>query len=244
MIMKSIFKRNENKYLVSKEQAEAFQNILSQYMELDKFGEYLVQNIYYDTKNWDLIRTSIEKPLYKEKVRLRCYNIPNNESKLFLELKKKYKGIVYKNRITIPYNKFPEISQSSVMHLVTKRDSQISRELSFFMEKYNVCGKIYIAYRRKAFTETEQKELRVTFDSDIRFRLEKLDFLNPDEGIILLPKDKIVMEIKAPGIIPLWMARALSENKIFPAPFSKYGKCYTGFIIKQPEIKTKELLSA
>ena len=250
MIMASIFKRNESKYLISKEQCTVFQSIISKHMEQEHYGEYLVQNIYFDTENWDIIRTSIEKPLYKEKMRLRCYGIPSNESNFFLELKKKYNGIVYKYRIPIPHNDFFDLSHIHDMNIAATDDLQVYREMKHFMEKYNVSGKIYICYRRIAYTGDinlqpyAQSELRVTFDSDIRFRLEKLHFLNPFESSIILPKDKIVMEIKTPGIIPLWMARALSELEIFPMPFSKYGKCYTGYLVKKPEINIKELLSA
>ena len=239
--MQSIFERHENKYLISKEQCVRCQKIISQQMEPDSYCQYMVQNIYYDNEAWDVIRTSIEKPKYKEKMRLRCYDIPNKESKVFLELKKKYKGIVYKRRAAIPFN---DLSFRSTGDIISVQNSQIFRELNFYMTKNQVMEKIYIAYRRTAFTGIEEKDLRVTFDADIRFRLDKLDFLNPELGIFLLPKDIFVMEIKALGGMPLWMARFLCENEIFPTPFSKYGKCYTGFIIKQQEINRKELLSA
>ena len=51
---------------------------------------YNIYNIYYDTDNSDVIRHSISKPYYKEKLRLRSYYIPNNSNdKVFLELKRK-----------------------------------------------------------------------------------------------------------------------------------------------------------
>ena len=230
------FIRHEKKYLVTKEQAEVFKGILSQYMKPDKHGEYLVQNIYFDNENWDVIRTSIEKPLYKEKMRLRCYGIPNKESRVFLELKKKYKGMVYKRRDVITHD---DLLFNSALEITTQERSQIFRELNFYMRKTQVTEKIYIAYKRTAFNGIEHKDLRVTFDADICFRLDNLDFLDPNYGTLLLPKDKIVMEIKTLGGMPVWMAQALSEHKIYPAPFSKYGRCYTGFILKQPDIRTK-----
>ena len=239
--MQSNFNRNEKKYIISKEQCIEFQKLFSQYMKPDQFGENLVQNLYFDTENWDVIRTSIEKPLYKEKLRLRCYDMPNKESTVFLELKKKFKGIVYKRRIALP---FRELSYRSVQDLAAEESSQISQELCFYIKRNSVFEKVYISFKRTAFTGREQKDLRVTFDSDIRFRLEKLDFFNPDYGTFLLPKNTIVMEIKAGGGMPLWMAHTLCEHKVFPVSFSKYGKCYTGFIIKQPEFKNKETLSA
>ena len=239
--MQSFFKRHEKKYLISKEQYATFQKILSQHMEPDKYGEYLVQNIYFDNEAWDVIRSSTEKPLFKEKMRLRCYNIPDQKSKVFVELKKKFKGIVYKRRVAVP---FDEMLSGSVGDVIAAENSQISRELNFYMERNAVKEKIYIAYRRNAFVEKEQRYFRITFDNDIRFRLERLDFFNPKDGIVLLPKNKILMEVKALGVMPLWLVKLLNENNVFPTAFSKYGKCYTDYIMCKTEKQKEELLSA
>ena len=239
--MQNIFERHEKKYLISKEQSVAFRKIILQHMEPDQYSEYLVQNIYYDNEGWDVIRRSIEKPMYKEKMRLRCYDIPNNESKVFLELKKKYKGVVYKRRLEILYK---DLIFKSTKDIVAAYNSQFLRELNFFMIKNLVLEKIYISHSRIAFSGKEQKGLRVTFDADICFRLDKLDFLHPDKGNLILPKDKILLEIKSLSGMPLWMARFLCENKIFPTAFSKYGRCYTDYIIRQTKIKKEDLLSA
>jgi len=223
------FKRYEEKYLISKDQCAELRKAISRRMEPDFFGEYLVQNLYYDTENWDVIRASAEKPFYKEKMRLRCYDIPCNESRVYLEFKKKYRGIVYKRRASIPFN---ELSCRSVRDIAAMESSQVFREFNFYMKKNSVLEKIYIVYRRAALAGTDYGDLRVTFDADIRFRLKRLDYLNPDDGTLLLPRDKIIMEIKSPGGMPLWMSRLLCENKIFPTGFSKYGECYTGYIRK------------
>ena len=139
----NVFERHEKKYLISKLQADAVQKILLQYMEPDKYGEYLVQNIYYDNEIWDVIRISAEKPRYKEKMRLRCYDIPNKDSKVFLELKKKYKGIVYKRRVEIPYG---DLSFKFIRDIAAEQNSQILRELYFYITKNLVMEKLYIVY--------------------------------------------------------------------------------------------------
>ena len=234
--MQSIFKRYEKKYLITREQYSALSEILPRYITPDKFGEYLVQNLYYDTENWDVIRASIEKPLFKEKLRLRCYGLRHQESKLFLELKKQYKGVVYKRRIAVPIN---ACSGKTVRDIVPGETSQISRELDFYLKNNAVNEKIYISFKRTAFAGIEDKGLRVTFDTDIRFRLDRLDFLYPDEGLFILPRDKIIMEVKTLGGMPLWMARTLCENEIYPVTFSKYGVCYTNHILNQPETNPK-----
>jgi hypothetical protein len=235
--MQHIFERYEEKYLVCAEQGAEFKKLILRHMEPDQYGEYLVQNLYYDTENWDVVRASTQKPLYKEKMRLRCYNMPHTNSKLFLELKKKFAGIVYKRRIAIP---FTALSSRSVHDVVKEENSQIARELDFYLNQHDVFQRMYIAYRRIAFTSTAQQSstecegLRVTFDSDIRFRLDHLDYANPDNGYGILPQGTMVMEIKTQGGVPLWMARSLAENRIFPMAFSKYGVCYSSYNVKQP----------
>jgi hypothetical protein len=229
--MQSIFKRYERKYIVTREQYASLENVLSRHLEPDAFGEYLVQNLYYDTDGWDVIRASIEKPAYKEKMRLRCYGEMNQESKLFFELKKKYKGIVYKRRMAVPAKTLPA---GSVLDVVPDGASQIARELDYYMKTNAVSGKIYISYWRTAFAGIADRELRVTFDTDIRFRLDCLDSFHPGDGHFILPRDKMLMEVKTPGGMPVWLARALCENKIFPTAFSKFGVCYTNHILKKP----------
>ena len=228
--MQSIFKRYEKKYFITEKQQKVLRKTLPQYMIPDQYGEYLVQNLYYDTDNWDVIRTSIEKPAYKEKMRLRCYGEATGDSKFYLELKKKFKGVVYKRRIAIPEQ---SLIEDSVRGIVSATHSQISRELDFYLQSNTVSEKIYISYQRVAFAGIEDSELRVTFDTDIRFRLDDLRFANSSADQIILPKGMILMEIKALGGMPLWMARVLSENEIFPTTFSKFGVCYTDHIYRQ-----------
>lgn len=232
--MESSFKRYEKKYLVTRGQAAAFQAALARHMEPDLFGEYLVQNLYYDTEDWQVVRASIEKPLYKEKMRLRCYGAPHPESELYLELKKKYDGIVYKRRIALPAQ---ALERRGVREALAADGSQIARELDCYMRANAPSERIYIAYRRTAFIGTGDPGLRVTFDDDVRFRLDLLDFSHPGVGGAILPRDKLLLEIKTFSAIPLWMARHLSEAGMFPTAFSKFGACYTDRILKQPERK-------
>ena len=230
--MQSIFKRYEKKYIITREQYAALEDALLRHMKPDSFGEYLVQNLYFDTDGWDVVRASIEKPLYKEKMRLRCYGEMSQESELFLEIKKKYKGMVYKRRIAIPAKILPA---GSVLSVVSANASQIAREFDFYIKTNTVSEKVYISYHRAAFVGIADRDLRVTFDTDIRFRLDGLDYSHPGDGHFILPRDKMLMEVKTPGGMPLWVARTLCENKIFPTTFSKFGVCYTNHIFKKFE---------
>ena len=234
--MQSIFKRREYKYLITREQGSALQQLISQYMSIDQHGEYLVQNLYYDTADWDIIRKSIEKPLYKEKLRLRFYDHYTPKSQGFLELKKKFDGVVYKRRIAFPLGEF---KSRSVGEIASANDSQISREIDFYLRQNQVSEKIYIAYKRITYTGIADKNFRITFDRDIFFRLNPLNtFDNYDPGIDhpILDQDRIVMEIKITGAMSLWLAQTFSENNIFPLSFSKFGVCYTKHISKWQNI--------
>lgn len=235
--MQSVFERYEKKYLITGEQYSAVRALLSGRMQPDHYGKYPVQNLYYDTPAADVIRASIEKPAYKEKMRLRCYGSCDLNSVLFLELKKKCSGIVYKRRIKIHAD---ALLNRTLRSIVASDNAQISKELDFYWKTHLVAPSIYIAYRRKAWAGVQDEGLRVTFDTDIRFRQENLYFENPGQGQAILPQGLMLMEIKTLGGMPLWLSRALSENGIFPVSFSKYGVSYTNYILGRPNIQKTE----
>jgi len=225
--MQHIFKRYEKKYLITHDQAQAIESTLAQYMELDKFGTYWVQNLYFDTENWDVINTSMEKPFYKEKLRMRCYGVPEPESNVFLELKKKYDGVGYKRRVAFPLESLYGRNLADVLTEVGD-NTQIARELSYYLQTTPVTEKMQLTYRRTAYADQLGLGLRITFDTDIRYRLDYLDFANPNEGHEIVP-DHILMEVKTTNNFPLWLAHVFSENNIFRTSFSKYGTCFTDY---------------
>jgi len=239
--MQNIFRRCEKKYLITSEQGMYLQKLVSKYTEIDQQGEYLIKDLYYDTDNWDIISKSIEKLPYKEKLRLRLYGEYNSESQGFLEMKRKYDSIVYKRRIAFPVG---ELKNRRVREIVQADDSQISREIYYFLQKNPVLEKIHIAYKRTAYNGIEDNCLRITFDRDIAFHLydikndyfsEYNTYENNDYQINshqILDSNQILMEIKIVSAMPLWLTGILSENNIFPVSFSKYGVCYARHISK------------
>jgi len=223
--MQAIFKRQEQKYLLTEKQATQLVLAFSEYMQQDVHGTYWVQNLYFDTENWDIINTSIQKPYYKEKMRLRCYGTPETAKYIFLELKKKYAGTVYKRRISLPTDSLAR----SLDQVLEEDGSQIARELQFHLRSANVSEKMYVGYRRKAFAGIDDPSLRLTIDSDILYRPNELNFANPSEGNSILPEHMRLMEIKTASSIPLWLSHFLSENEIYGASFSKIGTCFTDY---------------
>ena len=217
------FKRYEKKYLVTQQQYNALAKVFAARMVPDRFAESTISNIYYDTPDFRLIRRSLDRPAYKEKLRLRTYRTPGADTEAFVEIKKKYDHIVYKRRIAMPYGE----AQAYLDGGAAPEQSQISREIDWFLQFYQgIQPAMCICYDRLALFDKYQPELRVTFDSGIRWRMDDLDLSSGSAGEQLLPHDTCLMEIKIPGTTPLWLARALSENAIFPTHFSKYGAAY------------------
>jgi len=231
------FERVEKKFLLTASQYEALLPLLEEYMEEDEYGEHTVCNIYYDTERYDLIRTSIEKPPYKEKFRLRSYGAADQESSIFAEIKKKSGGIVYKRRVAASPAQIRDFLGGGYL---SHEDAQIQREIQWFLYIYHPKPAVFIAYERKAFTGKEDPGLRVTFDWNIRWRQERLDLCAGTEGEPVMPEERIVMEVKLANAAPLWLAGLLGRLKIYPAGFSKYGACYQQHLIKRFFSERKE----
>ena len=226
--IQSCFKRYEKKYLLTREQYFAVKNGMAPYMKPDGHPRYTICNVYYDTENYDLIRASLEKPVYKEKLRVRSYGVPQRGGKVFIELKKKYDGVVYKRRVTME-----TLGAIKYLRGLQPGDgSQISREIDWFMRFYRPVPKVFIAYDREAYAGRENGELRVTFDRNLRWRDRDID-LRCGEGCRPIDTGgQILMEIKIPGAAPLWLARLLSENRIVSTSFSKYGAYYKQAVLR------------
>lgn len=231
----SVFKRYEKKFLLTLEQYRNIVDFLSDYMVFDKYcvneQVYGLLNVYFDTPDNLLIGRSTEKPIYKEKLRLRSYFPPENgDSKVFFEIKKKYKKCVTKRRAVMNYSEALELIETHEPPKL-KRDNyinnQVVKEICQMFKRYKgLAPRVFIAYDRIAMFGKDDPELRVTFDKNIRTRREDPTFEGGTDGEQLLPEDKILMEIKIPETLPLWLVRYLSENKIFTTSFSKYGKEY------------------
>lgn len=235
--VQSVFKRYEKKYLLDAVQYQKLIKVINEHMKPDKYGKHTICNIYFDTPDFRLIRTSIEKPVYKEKLRLRSYGIPTEDSTVFVEIKKKYDGIVYKRRITMSLRDAYRYLFNGIR---TPENSQIKREIDYFISYYRPIPKMYIAYDRVAYFCEEDPNFRITFDSDIRYRDSDLYLEHGDYGENLIDGEYHLMELKIAGAIPLWLTHALSEFKIYPASFSKYGNIYKKELCEKQTAKPEQ----
>lgn len=233
MAYQTVFKRYELKYLLTQEQKRKILEAMAPYMALDEFGRTTIRNIYFDTNNYRLVRHSIAKPAYKEKLRIRSYHQAVPGSTVFVELKKKYNQVVYKRRVSLP--------EEEAMEWVCKEhlgsmSNQIAKEIDYFLDYYEALRPaVFLSYEREAFYSMDQSDFRVTFDDTILCRQHDLSLESEVYGTPLLPEGMVLMEIKCSGGIPLWMTHALSEEHIYKTSFSKYGTAYQTIIF--PKLK-------
>lgn len=232
MAFQTVFKRYELKYLITLQQKEKILSAIEPYMALDKYGRTTIRNLYFDTDDYRLIRRSIEKPSYKEKLRVRCYSQTQEDTTVFVELKKKYNRVVYKRRIALPEKEAMNWLCSNGIN----PETQISREIDYFLEYYkNLHPTVFLAYQREAYYTKEKSDFRLTFDDNVIFRTEDLSLKSEIYGTPLLEEGLVLMELKCSGGIPLWMTEILSELKTYKISFSKYGTVYREHIY--PKIK-------
>ncbi len=224
----TVFQRVEKKYRMTLDLRDRFLAEIGDYLEPDEYGKSTVCSLYLDTPDRRLIRESIdakgfEKPAYKEKLRMRSYGTPNDDTKVFLEIKKKYKGVVYKRRVRVPLRKAKIYLNGGEK----PTESQIMEEIDWAMHYYGAMGPaMLIACEREAYTVRDNPQLRLTFDTGIRYREFDLDLALGHEGTKLLPDDIVLMEVKTGGAMPLWLAHALDKYQIYPTSFSKYGTAH------------------
>lgn len=217
------FKRKEVKYLINEHERAALQPLLDEYMRPDEHGQSLLCNLYLDTPSNLLIRRSMEHPVYKEKLRLRTYGVAGAHTPAFVEIKKKYRGVVYKRRVAANYSD----AMAALVQKHAPGKGQVANEIDYMFAHYeDLAPRMYLAYEREAFFGVDNRDFRMTFDTDIVARTSDLSLTVEPSGEELLPPGYTLLEVKTAGGMPLWLTHFLSEYELRKAPFSKYGTAY------------------
>ncbi len=226
----TVFKRTETKYLLSEDQFKKLMEIIEPYLRKDQYFKGTNCSIYFDTEDLYLAIHSVEKPLYKEKIRLRSYGVPKLDDIVFLEIKKKFDGIGSKRRLPIKLSDFYRFLETRKLKT---ENEVIKNELGTCFKRYRLKPALYLAYDRTSYCAKDNPTFRVTFDHNVRSRTTDLKLEVGDHGQPYFKTPTIVMEVKALDAYPLWFVRALSKNKLYPASFSKYGRVIEKVIYKQ-----------
>ncbi|MGX7245439.1 VTC domain-containing protein [Enterococcus quebecensis] len=229
--LKKSFQRKEKKYALSEETYHKLREKLAPYMQEDDYGLHTIISLYFDTKNYKMIRHSMSKPMYKEKFRIRSYGVPKKDSTVFLEIKKKVQGVVYKRRMALTYSAAKEyINDSKPVECMDTKDQQVKEEIDWVLSQNELESKVMIAYDRRALFYNEDEDFRITFDFNIRYKKECLSENLTDEGARVAPEIDVLMEVKALGSYPIWFSGILSELNIYPTSFSKYAQTYQRYL--------------
>jgi hypothetical protein len=239
MLNGNVFQRYEKKFILTIQQFEGLLKAIQKQMDLDPYclggQRYHLRNVYFDTIDHQLISNSLLKPDFKEKLRIRKYGRQGDGTSLvFLEVKRKVKGIVTKRRASMSLYEIDAFMEQKIIPARTSYyDQQILNELHYMTRIYDLKKAVFIEYDRLAFFDKEDPEFRVTFDENIMTRYQDYDFESMKSGVSLLMPGQILMEVKVGEAMPLWFAKALSKHKVYLGSFSKYGKAYEFEIAKE-----------
>ncbi|MDO5042471.1 MAG: polyphosphate polymerase domain-containing protein [Slackia sp.] len=243
------FERKEVKYRLSAVQHKAILSAFRGRLAPDVYGSSLVKSVYFDTDKRDMIAHSLEKPLYKEKLRVRSYGTPSESDLVFVEVKKKYDGVVYKRRIAMSYAAaraylggtsyeaacaaYP-LDNPGVSNAFSPVNIQVAREIDAIMHRWGpLRASMLTTCVRTAYGPidesgagvADEEGLRVTFDASLGY----CDLHAPRAGVKTFPligPEETIMEVKSRGPYPLWLADALDACGAYPSSFSKYGEAY------------------
>lgn len=228
--MMRYFKRFEKKYIIDKVQKDLLTHLIEGKLEADDRCKYTLRNLYYDTDNYDLIRASIEKPVYKEKLRLRMYQGADVSTTSFIELKKKVDGIVFKRRLKLNMLDAISFLAGGISPIVEPSDISTLMEIEHFLHNNKVMPKAYITYDRYCLKGISEPDFRMTFDSNIMYQNTDSEFYSLTDTKPIIEPDNTIMEIKTPTSIPIWLSKIMSELEIYPTSFSKYGMAYKTYV--------------
>ena len=223
-VNKNIFKRIEQKYLLTKAHYLALQDILNDYFEKDDYYQSSIYNLYFDNKNNDIIINSIEKPPYKDKIRLRSYLEPKRNDPVFLEIKKKYDGTVYKRRVCLTLEEWNNYYKKNIF---PNHDFQIMKEIDYEIKYFKLKPSFFVAYDRLSYYAKDDENFRITFDNNLRSRKTDLRLKDTKENKHFFDDEYYIMETKSLYGLPLWFTKELVKNGIYPRSFSKLGNIYT-----------------
>lgn len=225
------FNRYEEKFLLREDQKNQLLKYLPKYCTMDPYcadrSVYHVYNLYYDTPDGQLIRESVERPRYKEKLRFRSYRLPVGwEDPVYVEIKKKVDGRINKRRVRLPYGQAREwVENGKNPEFADYEGRQVSAEIEYFLQTHPLKPRYFISYERIAMSAKDGSGIRVTFDSQIKERTADPDFVH-DGGKDLLGPGYCLMEIKTSQNFPLWLTAQLSEMGLYARSFSKVGSAH------------------
>jgi hypothetical protein len=240
------FNRHEFKYVISEDTAQEVLKTIQPHMKRDRHTDeaahYRISSLYFDTAENLFHEEYLREEQFRQKLRLRVYNHPTLLDPCFFEIKKKLEGNVNKRRARLTLGAayawlegrmaMPELSEAFPL------EAPILREINFLREHYRLQPRVVISYLRQAHVGIFDENLRVTMDRQLTQRTTHLHLHETAAASLYLPMDRVVLEVKSNGAVPLWLARMLSQFSCRKQAFSKYSTSYNTPEVNDTAAKT------
>ncbi len=239
-----VFNRYELKFILDKSMAQEMIQALKGHVMLDQYGDgegfYRIINLYYDTEDHLFFHETVNRQEFRQKLRLRAYNKVSIDTPVFLEIKKKYDGVVYKRRTMLTlqdaYAFLAKGQEQQDYSVYDASNVQILGEVAFLKRFYSLAPKVVVSYDRQAFLGIKENDLRITFDSNLRKRESDLKLESGPWGELFMDASSYILEIKVNGRIPLWLAQILSGFQCWRQGYSKYTSSYNAELFQQEQL--------
>ncbi len=223
-----IFKRKEQKYLITLDQYSLLLEQIMPYMRSDKFGvdgRYIVSSLYFDSDDHNIYFETKNKLTFRQKLRLRTYNETGIDETAFFEVKQKHNNVVNKRRMLLPLEEaYHYLEKGDKKHLKDFHTSnlQVLREIDHFRTLYKLKPEMVVSYERHALHGIDNPDLRITFDFNLRCRNDDLLLEHGSDGEQFIDNNLIVLEVKVNDSVPLWLTRILQALQCEQRSASKY----------------------
>lgn len=221
--------RCEYKYLLRGSEIDELRRKIAGQIPPDSHGggkPYTVSSLYFDNADRRLYYQTYDRAPYRYKLRLRVYGEPvGGDADSFFEIKSKLMGNSVKRRLLLPLSENERLWQSGRLpEDISPDDGRIARDILNLIEYDRLEPAAVVSYERLAFAAPGSARLRVTFDSALRIRTDRLDLRLGTGGTAVMPEDFCVLELKSGENLPLWLTRLISEHRLANRSYSKYGQ--------------------
>lgn len=239
--------RYERKYLVPNDRLESLRKRIQPFVSRDPYAppmgdgtfQYTVRSVYFDTPGFNSLYEKWEGVEIRKKLRIRGYDQKDDNSRVFLEVKRKKGDRIWKTRANVPYSKLDEILTLGFVNGVSdeiKGSNEVeARKFLFNMHRFGYRPVNLISYDREPFQGVFEPGLRITFDKNVRAKMwPSLSELYSEAGLRLVWKDHFILEIKYFGEkMPSWIRSVVQEYGLRHEALSKFA---TPFSLKDISI--------
>ena len=225
------FNRFELKYLISYDTSQRLQQDLKKYVIPDSYsksenGLYTLSSLYYDTEDYRFYREKVDWLKYRRKLRVRQYETEKpltDDSIVYVEIKQRVDRVTQKRRVPMTYKEAMDFCNDGIIPPHEKRDEPVIFELYQFIKQNNLKPSCITSYMRNAYFGTDYDTwLRVTFDTNIRYRKKNLNLADKEIWEFMVSPDKVIMEVKANERVPYRLTEMIASYNFRLIRVSKY----------------------